>query len=129
MEEETKTEHGHAEAPQNANTAPAPLTKTHNSSLGPILGVLLILLVIIFSGLYLWGAALNSQFETEQNNRTIPNNEPETVRAVADTQILETVSSSDSLEAIEADVNSTILDSLDAELDEIDRELTSALDT
>lgn len=106
----------------------APLTQSHNSSLGLILGTLLIILVIILVGLYVWGAMLSEQPIAEQNKRVIPNNEPETPRAMADTQILQTVSSSDSLEAIEADVDSTPLDSLDAELEEIDHELKQATD-
>lgn len=103
------------------------VTEKHNSSFAIILAVLLVLLVMILGGLYLWGAALETQ-ETQQEvpAREIPNNEPETPRAEADTQILNTVSPSDELDAIEADINSTELDSLDAELEEIERELDAA---
>ena len=113
--------------PTENETMSTPLTQTHNSSLGPILGVLLIILVVILGGLYLWGAALTEEETSTEVGRAIPNNEPETKRAEVDTQILQTVSSSDSLEAIKADVESTPLDSLDAELNEIDLELQAAL--
>jgi cytoskeletal protein RodZ len=100
------------------------LADAHHVALGPILGIFLIVLVIILGGLYLWGASLDQQTQGDQT-RVIENNEPETPRAQADAQILGTVSSSDSLEAIETDVESTNLDSLDAELLEIDNVLNA----
>jgi len=96
------------------------------SHVGPILGVLIVVLVLILAGLYLWGATLSEKQE-QTVPRQIENNEPETVRAEADAQILDTVSTSDELGSIEADLESTSIDGLDAELDEIDRELDSAL--
>ena len=101
------------------------LMEQHHTQLGPILGALLILFVVILGGLYLWGASLDQAADGDQ--RVIVNNEPETPRANADAQILGTVSSSDSLEAIEADIESTDLGSLDAELLDIENELNAAL--
>jgi uncharacterized protein HemX len=105
---------------------PETLIEEHHSHIAPILGVLLILLVLILGGLYLWGAALTEEQSTEET-RVIPNNEPETTRAQADAEILETVSPSDSLDAIETDIESTNLDSLDAELTTMEAELNAAL--
>lgn len=98
------------------------LVEEHHVRIGPILGVMLILLVIILGGLYLWGSTLNQEVN-ENVARNIPNNEPETPRANADAQILSAVSSSDSLEAIETDIESTDLSSLTSELDEMEREI------
>lgn len=105
---------------------PQTLIEEHHSHIAPILGVLLIVLVLILGGLYLWGAALTEE-QYREEERMIPNNEPETTRANADAEILETVSSSDSLDAIETDIESTNLDSLDAELTTMEAELDAAL--
>ena len=96
------------------------------SHTGPILGILIIVLVLILGGLYLWGAEVQEQEEVV-TPRQIENNEPETVRATADAEILDVVSPSNELQAIEADLESTDLDSLDKELNEIDNEIDAAL--
>lgn len=104
--------------------------KIHHSHLGPILGVLLILLVIVATGLYIWGGQLfEEQAMVQEQVPAIPNNEPETPRAEADQQILETLSSSNEIDAIEADVMSTNLDSIDTDLNTVDQELINALST
>lgn len=106
-------------------TTPEELYKDKpHSHLGPILGVLIIMLVLILGGLYLWGGMLSKEaVETEQ---PAVNNEPETPRAEADMEIMGTVSSSDELSAIEADVESTNLDSLDSDLTAAEAELNAA---
>lgn len=96
------------------------LNETHHSHVGPILGILVMVLVIILGGLYLWGGMLAEKEPVEQP--LIVNNEPETTRATADAEILETLSPSDELEAIEADLTSTNLDSLDTDIPAIDAE-------
>lgn len=88
-----------------------------------IIGTLVIVLVLLLCALYLWGALLSSPTPEPVPFQAPPNHEPETPRADADIQILKTVSSSDEIAAIEADLNSTNLDSLDQELDLIDRDL------
>jgi len=94
--------------------------------MGPILAGLVIILVLIFTGMYLWGASLaNDPVPTPEP--AIINNEPETPRAVADQEIFETLSPSDELEAIEADLNSTNFDSLDTDITTIDAELNGDL--
>jgi len=103
-----------------------PFSEMHHTRMGPVLGILIILLVLILGGLYLWGATLSNDAETP-TERIIPNNEPETPRAEADKQIFGTVSPSDELSAIDTDLESTNLDSLDPELDQAGRELDSAL--
>ncbi len=95
----------------------------HHTSIGPVLGFLLILLVLILGGLYLWGSMLSHEVVVQENQRTIPNNEPETPRAEADMQILDTVSSSNELDMLENDLESTKLDPVDSELMQIETEL------
>lgn len=107
---------------------PVSFTEAHYHHLGPVLAVMLVILALILGGLYLWGSTLvQPEVNQAEATRTIPNNEPETPRAIADTKILETVSSSDELSAIEADLMSTNLDSLDTDLSEAERELDTAL--
>lgn len=101
-------------------------THIHHSHLGPILAVLIIMLIIIFGGLYLWGGMLSNTGVAPIED-VIINDEPETPRAVADTKILETLSPSDELDAIEADLGSTNLDSIDTDLTAIDVEFETAL--
>jgi hypothetical protein len=106
---------------------PTTFSETHHSQTGVILGVLIVILVIILGGLYLWGASLTQAPTVDDiTEAPIDNNEPETPRAVADTQMLKVVSSSDEIGAIEADIGSTNLDTLGSELDEIGRELQAA---
>ncbi len=101
-------------------------TPTHTTHLGPILAVIVLMLVLIAGGLYLWGGALEKE-RVLQEEIEIVNNEPETPRAEADTQILETLSPSDDLDAIEADITSTNLDSLETDLTAVDAEIEASL--
>lgn len=104
----------------------------HMSHLGPILGVLIVVLVLILGGLYLWGATLSEAPQSAPVAEPVPmpveNEEPETPRAEADTSILETVSTSDTLDALETDLENTNLDTLDSEMQAIDAELEAALE-
>ncbi len=106
---------------------PDEFRKTQHSHIGPILGVLVIMLVLILGGLYLWGGMLAKEAGVVEEVAPIINNEPETPRAEADQQIFETLSPSDDIDAIDADINSTNLDSLEGDLMTIDAELDAAL--
>jgi hypothetical protein len=109
-------------ASQNALTA-----DVHHEHVAPILGVLVIVLILILGGLYLWGSMLSKDASMAPTERTIPNNEPETPRAEADRDILMTTSASAEIDAIYADLESTNLNDLDAELNTIDTEMNAAL--
>ncbi len=110
---------------------PAPLTQTHHRHMGPVLGILIVLLVTILGGIYLWGSSLRSLDETTNQmppeEKPFDNKEPETPRAATDAEIYETVSPSDELSAIEADIESTNLDILDTDLSTIGHELSAAV--
>ncbi len=101
------------------------------SSMGIILGVLIVILVLILGGLYLWGTTLQNNTEPAAIERptAAENNEPESTNAEADVETLQTVSSSDELAAIEADLEATDLDTLDAELQAIEAELDAEFGT
>jgi uncharacterized protein HemX len=96
--------------------------------LGIILGILIVLLVLILGGLYLWGTTLQNIPEIQEVQRPADeeNNEPESTTAEAQVQALETVSTSNEIDAIEADIESTNLDELDAELEAIDAEMEAS---
>ena len=114
---------------ENLNTDPKLNTslefhEAHHARLGPILGVLILILALTLGGLFLWGSML-----AEKEAPILPpivNNEPETPRAQADAQIFETTSPSDDLGAIEADIESTNLDLLDQDMQAIDSEFNVA---
>ena len=99
---------------------------------GPILFILALLLVSILGGMYYWLNVMNTPAPLPTPapvERPTPeeNNEPESTTAEAQTQALETVSTSDEIDAIESDLEATDLESLDAELEAIDAELEAAL--
>ncbi len=107
---------------------PTEITEHHNR-VGLILGLLIVLLVLILGGLYLWySAAFQTPVAQPVVERLVPDmpNEPEMQNADAEVQKLNTVSTSNEIEAIEADVNSTDLEQMDAELNAIDAELNAA---
>ncbi len=108
--------------PSSEMRLPQEFRTVHHSHVGPILAVLVIMLVLILGGLYLWGGMLSKEAQVREET-PIVNNEPETPRAVADQEILEIVSPSDELDAIDADINSTNFDSLEGDLMTIDIEL------
>lgn len=100
----------------------------HASHLRVMLIVLVVVLILMVVGLFLWNHVITQDGQEKERNspRTIENNEPEALRADTDTQILNTVSTSDTIDAIEADLKSTNLDNLDQELTEIGQELNRA---
>lgn len=98
---------------------------------GPILVILAILLVGILGGLYYWFGTLESTPVpiTTPIERPTPeeNNEPESTTAEARTENMETVSTSDEIAAIEADLEATDIETLDAELEAIEAELNASI--
>ncbi len=90
-----------------------------------MIAVIFIMLIFVFGGLYMWGTMLKNKPMVPHTETPIINNEPETPRANADIQILETLSPSDEISAIEADLESTNFDALDSELNTIDSEFNA----
>jgi hypothetical protein len=106
----------------------APRTVTN----GPVLAVLILVLLILLGGLYYWFITLSvapSMAPTPIRPTAEQNNEPESTTAEVQTETLGVMSTSNELDAIEADVEATNLDTLDAELQAIDAELEAALES
>lgn len=79
---------------------PADPSGTNGASIGPVIGTIIILAVIVLGGLYFWSQRAENQAAVE---RTI--------------QDIEKQSDSDATSAIEADLEATEIDSLDASLE------------
>jgi len=116
--------------PENSRSTEANVEKSSVINT-PILFTLGILLLVILGGMYYW-------FSTLEDAQTIPtptverptaeeNNEPESTTAEAQAGTMLTTSTSDEIEAIEADIEGTNLETLDAELDAIDAELDASM--
>jgi hypothetical protein len=108
------------------NNSATPL-EGHN---GLIISLLVAGLAIILIGLYLWYHAtlIPVQEPVAETSRPTAemNNEPESTTAQAQTQSYTAVSSSDEMDAIEADLESTGFGSLEAEMAQIDSEFEAS---
>lgn len=105
-----------------------------STQLGVILGILIVILVLILGGLYLWGTTIQKVSDelvapSAETSTTEENDGSENTNEAANVETVGTLSTSNELEAIEADIESTNLDQLDAELDTIDAELDASLDS
>ena len=98
------------------------LKQEQQKSIGPIIGIAIILVIIIFGGLYYWGGQISNQkLREQQENVTaeeILNQEDVILERL---RIQET---SDEIIDIEADLDVTDLNDLDKELENIDAELS-----
>jgi len=73
-------------------------------SVGPVVGIIIIVIVLVIGALYFWGAQLNRQ--SPEDTSTPP------------------LSSSDSIENINADLTATAIQSIDRDVDLMGAELT-----
>lgn len=85
----------------------APQPAPEKSSIGPLVGILIIVLILGLGGLYFWGAKLN----TEQSNDTPP------LILGDDSAGLPPTTSSDTVADIETDVNATNMDTFESEVE------------
>lgn len=103
-------------------------TEEHRGMIIIILGAALIILLV---GLFLWYRASQMPVPTSLPEATRPtaemNNEPESTTAEAQTESFGALSTSDEIDAIEADLESTNLESLDSELLQIETELNAQI--
>ena len=105
---------------QNLNTSGS--DETQKKSIGPIIGIAIIVIIIIFGGLYYWGAQIsNQEAGDQQENLTAQHIENQ---ADPVTQGLQTQRASDEIVDIEADLSTTDLENLDQELGNIDLEFS-----
>jgi cytoskeletal protein RodZ len=115
------------------NSAVEPVVTEKPAVPGAMLLILGVLLMAILVGLFLWFTTMQENTEPTAPpapiERPTPeeNNEPESTTAEAQTDNLETVSTSDEISAIESDIEATDIESLDAELEAIEAELDAAI--
>lgn len=84
----------------------------NKSSIGSIIGTIIIIAIIILGGLYFWGkrveeAKLKESLVTDTTAPTVDNSEA---------AVIKSVSPADDLDSIQADLNATNLNNLGAEV-------------
>lgn len=107
--------------------------ETSNASLinGPILILLFTILLALLGGIYYWYTILMNEAVTPAVSRPTAemNNEPESTTAEARTSATDVVSTSDELDALQADIESTSFDDIDDGFTAIENEINGALKT
>jgi len=104
--------------------------KAEGETRGAFIIIMFIALIVILAGLFYWyyTSMQVPVIAPEPSRPTLETNkEPETTTATAQVESYAAMSTSDELSAIEADLESTNLDSLDTELNQIDTELQAAI--
>jgi flagellar basal body-associated protein FliL len=107
--------------PQNekpiANTTPVDGSE---KSIGPAIGIIIIIAVIVIGGLYFWGQRVSKQkaVPTPENNSTTTIDQ--------NIQNLQKQSSADDINSIEADLNATNLNQLGSEMNGIEAGASAA---
>jgi len=86
----------------------------NKSSVGSIIGTIVIIAIIVLGGLYFWGKRIEENKSKENLITDFTPGEVENFQAGTSAE----VGSSDDLNSIEADLNATDLDSLGAELEQ-----------
>ncbi len=91
-----------------------PQVQQNKSSIGSIIGTIIIIAIIILGGLYFWGKMIE---EAKLNEELI--SEPVTTETteVSEEAKIKNVGTGDDTDSIEKDLDDTDLDNLDAELD------------
>lgn len=83
-----------------------------DSGVGPVIGSIIIILLIILGGLYHWGSIIQRTQAPENVNESLP-----------------TLSESDEIIDIEKDIEATNTDEIDSLLDEINSEIDDAINS
>jgi FtsZ-interacting cell division protein ZipA len=87
----------------------------NKSSVGGILGTIIIIALIVLGGLYFWGKRIeeskNVQKLTTDNMPTVEQN------ATSEAAVIKSMSASDDVDSIDTDLKNTKLDNLSQELD------------
>jgi predicted PurR-regulated permease PerM len=93
---------------------------------GIVLSILIVILVLILGGLYMWGTEIQKALNTPEvlptNSRPTPaqNNEPESTNAEAAVESLNAMSTSNEIAPMQADLESTLIDTNETDLNAID---------
>ncbi|MFZ2521975.1 MAG: hypothetical protein WAX44_02125 [Minisyncoccia bacterium] len=86
-------------------------TPANKSSIGSIIGTIIIIAVIILGGLYFWGKRIE---ESKMKQDLISESQNTQINEAS---VIRSVNSSDDLNSIESDLNNTNLDNLGQEMD------------
>ena len=116
--------------PSSRSSAPLPGPEAHRLLSAPIIILLFLILLVILAGFYYWYTlVMQDQVVPQTNVRPTAeqNNEPESTTAEARTGLMNVVSTSDELEAIAADAQSTNLEDLTSEITPIETDLDAAI--
>ena len=90
--------------------------KTGGRQVGPIVGIVIVVLVLVLGSLYFVGKEANDRANAIDASEILA--EPDGAL-----QGLQTQGTSDEIDVIEEDLNSTLLEDLDAELNSVESEL------
>ncbi|KND48018.1 MAG: hypothetical protein AB201_00250 [Parcubacteria bacterium C7867-006] len=90
------------------------MEQENKSSVGSIIGTIVIIAIIILGGLYFWGKRVEES-KLRQNLVTDSANTQQPVE-MSEAATIKSVSNSDDLNSIEADLNNTKLDGLGTEV-------------
>lgn len=88
------------------NQTPPVTQPAKQKSIGPVIGTVIIVIVLIIGALYFWGAKLNRDASPQELEET-----------------MQPLSTSDSVDAIGADLSATAIDSIESELNSLETEL------
>ena len=114
MDEQQKNMSTPPVTPAQGSAQAGQMQPEHHSSMGPVIGAIVVIAILAVGGLYYWGAELR---KTEMN---LSNEQEYAPMEVADntptTYELLNVSTSDEIPDIEGDLNASNFDALDAEL-------------
>lgn len=127
MNEDTKVPNFEGEKmkmPENTDAQPE-VSREPSVVNGPLLLLLAVLLIAILGGMYYWFGTLTT--DTPVTSTIEENNEAENPNPEAQIEAVQTVSTSDEIAAIDADVEATNMDGMDAELQAIDAEFEASL--
>ena len=84
----------------------------NKSSIGSIIGTIIIITLIILGGLYFWG----KRIEESKSTQSLTDDTTRMTIDDSEATAIKSLNSSDEVGSIEADLNSTNLDNLDSEL-------------
>ncbi len=85
----------------------------NKSSIGSIIGTIVIIAIIILGGLYFWGKRVE---EAKLREQLVTDNTPQT-NQTNEAAVIKSTTNSDDLDSLEADLKATNLNNLDSELD------------
>lgn len=105
------------------------VVQTPPSLAGIVLSVLIVLLIMILGGLYMWGTEIQKTFRAPEVSiptarpTSTQNKEPESTNAKATVETLQAMSTSNEISAMQADLESTLIDTNQTDLNAIDEVL------